>query len=272
MAVTAFEPIPSRTAEISLSRGLRRTSLSEWTKLRTLRSTWITMAVAVISAIALALIATASDVNRWDEMSAAESETFDPVSKSLVGVLLAVLVLGALAVRSVTSEYSTGMIRVTFAATGERTRILLTKATLLFVLTVAVAFFANLASFVLGQRILHSENVDVGLNDPGVWRSIIAGALSVGLVTVVAVGLAALVRRTAAANIALSLVVVGGQLVGQALPQSSRRILPSSVIESTVSTRDGSDLVRPWTAVAVLGIYAVVSLAAAAIALERRDV
>ena len=272
MAVTTFEPIPGRTTEISLSRGLRRTSLSEWTKLRTLRSTWITIAVAVVSAIGLAVIASASDMNRWDEMSAAERADFDPVSTSLVGVLLAVLVLGALAVRSVTSEYSTGMIRVTFSATGERTRILFIKAALLFVLTTVVALFANVVSFALGQRILSSEGVDVGFDHPGVTRSIIAGALAVGLVAVVAVGLATLVRRTAAANIALSLVVVGGSLIGQAFPQSSRRVLPSSVIESTVSVREGSDLVEPWTAVAILGIYAVLSLAAASVALTRRDV
>jgi hypothetical protein len=164
------------------------------------------------------------------------------------------------------------MIRVTFSATGERTRILLAKAALLFGLTTFVALFANLASFALGQRILSSEDVDVGFNHPGVSRSIVAGALAVGLVAVVAVGLASLVRRTAAANIALSLVVVGGSLVGQAVPQSSRRVLPSSVIESTVSVRDGSDLVRPWTAVGILGIYALVALVAASIALERRDV
>jgi ABC-2 type transport system permease protein len=88
---------------ISLSRGLRRTSPSEWSELRTLRSAWITNAEDAVSTMMLALVAFAYDTNRWGEMSAAERDMFDPVSKSLVGVLLAALVLGALAVQSVIS-------------------------------------------------------------------------------------------------------------------------------------------------------------------------
>ena len=89
---------------------------AEWTKFRTLRSTWLTLGISVVATLALGVVATASDVRQWDDMSSAQKVSFDPTSTSLVGVLFGALVLGALGVRTITGEYATGMIRSTAAA------------------------------------------------------------------------------------------------------------------------------------------------------------
>ncbi len=47
-------------------------------------------------------------------MGVKQRADFDPTSSALIGVLFAALIFGALAIRSMTSEYTTGMIRVTF--------------------------------------------------------------------------------------------------------------------------------------------------------------
>ena len=49
-------------------------------------------------------------------------------ARSMIGLLFAAVVLGALAVRTITAEYSTGMIRATFAARPARRAVLAAKA------------------------------------------------------------------------------------------------------------------------------------------------
>ena len=55
-------------------------------------------------------------MSQWHTMTAQQRQLFDPASASMSGVMIAAVVLGALAVRTVTAEYSTGMIRATFTA------------------------------------------------------------------------------------------------------------------------------------------------------------
>jgi ABC-2 type transport system permease protein len=71
----------------------------------------------------------------------------------MAGVMIAAVVLGALAVRTVTSEYSTGMIRATFTAMPARHLVLAAKAATLAAFAFPVALLCNVAGFELGQQI-----------------------------------------------------------------------------------------------------------------------
>ena len=85
---------PVRTSTIS------RTLKSEWTKLRTLPSTWRTAAMAVTLSIGLGAVLCISQANQWATMTAAQRATFDPTACSLGGFfLVGAVLLGALAVR-----------------------------------------------------------------------------------------------------------------------------------------------------------------------------
>ena len=78
-------------------------------------------------------------------------------------------------------------------------------------------------------------------------------------------------RRTAVATTALSLVLIGGALFGQFLPAGFRQYLPETATQAVVTVHRSAGLLRPATALAVLGVYAAVALWAASIRIARRD-
>ena len=87
----------------------RRIVRAEWTKLRTLPSTWRTAVLTMVMAIGFGVAVAFSEAGQWHTMTAQQRQVFDLASASMVGVMIAAVVLGALAVKTVTSEYSTGM-------------------------------------------------------------------------------------------------------------------------------------------------------------------
>src|ERR1700720_2037519 len=97
---------PMTTAPSARAATISRTLKAEWTKLRTLRSTWRTVAGALAVSIGLGAAIVASQVSQWDTMTAKQRQVFDATSTSMISVLFAAVVLGALAVRTITSEYT----------------------------------------------------------------------------------------------------------------------------------------------------------------------
>jgi ABC-2 type transport system permease protein len=245
---------------------------AEWTKFRTLRSSWLTLAISVVAGVALGAVATASDARSWDEMSAVQQAEFDATSTSLVGVLFGALVLGALGVRSITAEYATGMIRSTAAAVPRRARVLGAKALIVAASAFVVALTSNVAGFAVGQRILRSKDVQASFTDSSSIGAIAAGAAAVTAFAIIGLGIGTIVRRAAVANIVIALVVIGGQLFGSAMPMSAQKYLPFSALQASVTVRRADDLLARLPAVGVLTAYAAVTVAVAAYLLGRRDV
>ena len=102
---TPARPVPAA----SISRTLKvRILKAEWTKLRTLPSTWRTAVLTLALGIGFSVAVALSQISQWHTMTAQQRQVFDPTSASLSGVMIAAVVLGALAVRTVTAEYSTG--------------------------------------------------------------------------------------------------------------------------------------------------------------------
>ena len=191
---TTTLPAPSFTVTSDASP--RAAALrAEWTKLRTLRSVWMTMAVAVVASVTLAALSAGSNARDWKDMPVDEQLAFDPVAVSLIGVLFGALVLGALGVRTMSSEYSTGMIRSTAAAIPRRTRFLWSKVIVVAGTTFLVAMIANVAGFVIGQAALRGEGLDVSITADGSIDAIVAGAVAVSAFAVIGVGLATIVKR-----------------------------------------------------------------------------
>ena len=244
---------------------------AEITKFRTLRSTGLTMLIAIVAAVALSLLNTLSDVRSWDEMSSAERLEFDPASTSLVGVLFGALVLGALGVRTITAEYSTGMIRTTLAAVPQRLHVVVAKLLVVGVTSSAVALAANLLGFTVGQAILDEEHVGVSLAAADSVTAIVLGAAAVGAFAALGLGVGVIVRRAALANIMIALVVVGGQLVGTAMPSTSQRFLPSNALQATVTINRTPELLAPLPALGLVAIYAATAISTALVIISRRD-
>src|SRR5713226_8544973 len=100
---------------------------SEWTKLRTVRSTMWTLGAIVVLGIGLSAIATAETTSHWSTMSFDSRASFDPTQTSLIGIFFAQLVIGILGVLAMSSEYGTGTIRATLAAAPRRPKVLAAK-------------------------------------------------------------------------------------------------------------------------------------------------
>jgi hypothetical protein len=262
------------TASASLARTpkIRRALKAEWTKLRTLPSTWRTVVMATVISIALGTILCVSQVHAWSTMTAQQRLIFDPTACSLFGVVfVGAVLLAALGVRAVTAEYVTGMIRSTFTASPTRRLVLAAKAAVTAAFVFPVALLAAVVSFEVGQRIFAGKHLQVTLGHPGVLRAVVFGALAVSLIAIIGVGLGGLIRHTAAATTALVLVIVGGVTLGQLLPAGLRQYVPGTALEAAVTVNHSAGLLRPGAAIAVLGVYAAIVLVAASMRIAHRD-
>ena len=257
---------PERTSPYS------RILKSEWTKLRTLTSTWRTAVAAVSISVVLGAVLCISQANQWPTMTAAQRATFDPTACSLGGFfLVGTLLLGALAVRSVTAEYSTRMIRSTFTATPNRRLVMGAKAGVTAAFVFPVALLGVVLSFGVGQRVFTGKHLQASFGSPGVLQALVFAALGVSLVAIIGVGLGGLIRHTAGATTALVLVIVGGTMVGQFLPAGLRQYLPGTALEAAVTVHWSAGLLKPDTAIIVLGAYAGIALVAASLRVTNRD-
>ena len=101
---------------------------SEWIKLRSVRSTYLTLLFAAAAAVGIGYLVAHAKATHWATMPAAARAAFDPVSDSFTGLGLAQLAFGALGVLVISSEYTTGLIRTTVAAVPRRRAVLAAKA------------------------------------------------------------------------------------------------------------------------------------------------
>ena len=174
---------PARTPRI------RRIAKAEWTKLRTLPSTWRTVVMAMVISVALGAILCVSQAQQWSKMTAGQRQMFDPTACSLFGIVfVGAVLLAALGVRAMTAEYVTGMIRSTFAATPTRRRVLAAKAGVTAAFVFPVALLTAVVSFEVGQRVFTGKHLEVSFAHPGVLQAVVFGALAVSLIAVIGVG------------------------------------------------------------------------------------
>ena len=249
---------------------IKRHLKGEWTKLRSLPSTWRTAAFAAVMAIGFTAAVDLAQLSRHS-MTAQQYKSFDATSASLFGVIIAATLLGALAVRTVTAEYATGMIRTTFSAMPTRRLVIAAKAATVAAFVLPVALLVDIAAFALGQQIFTGDHLQVALSHPGVPRAIVFGAVAASLVAIIGVGLGGVIRHTAAATTTLTMIIVGDVILGQLLPAGLRQYLPGTAAQAAITVHRSAGLLTPNAAIAVLGAYAAIALAAALIRVAHRD-
>jgi hypothetical protein len=264
---TSREHVP--VAPVTQVRVLR----SEWIKMRSLRSTTLTLLAAIVAMIALAWIVGAATNSHWTRMSLIERLRFNAVDRSLAGVHLAQLAIGVLGVLMISREYATGMVRATLSAVPRRLPVLWAKASLYAVVTFVLMFGSSLVAFLVGQHFLGSHGTD--LSAPHAWRSIFGTAGYLTAVALLAVALGFIIRSTAggiATLFGLLLVLPG---IGLLLPTDWQAhtvpYLPSNAGEAFYSAAPEPTALSPGTGLLVLVIWLVVAVAAAAVLLKRRD-
>jgi ABC-2 type transport system permease protein len=259
----------------SLGALLRAVTRSEWTKLRTVRSTIWALVFTMVSIVGLGALFTALEVSRWSRRSLAEATGFDPLLYSLAGINLAQLSIGVLGVLVMTTEYATGAIKLTFGATPQRSLVLAAKVTAFSAVVASVSLASCLSAFLLGQAILGPEHEGVSLTDPGVLRAVVGGAAHLVLLGAIAVGVGALLRHTAAAVAVLFavLLIIPGLVTLLPSPWNDTitKYLPSSAGVAMSAVVRFPNLLSPLGGLVVLLAYTAVTLAVAGFVLVRRD-
>ncbi|MCX5425426.1 ABC transporter permease [Streptomyces sp. NBC_00078] len=255
----------------------RRVLSSEWAKLWSLRSTWITLGLGLLFLVAFGLIAASRyksgiDSGDIDKHFAASTA----VSLSLFGTNFAQLALGVLGVLVTAGEYSTGMIRSTLAAVPRRLPVLWSKAAVFGVVALVAATLGAFVAFAFGSRIVSGTPAAMGLTHEGVLRSLLGAGLYLGLVGVIGTALGALLRSVAGGISVLvaTLMLIPGLI--SLLPSSWQDdigpYLPSNAGESMFALTHDATSLSPTAGLLVFLGWTVLALAGAAYRLVRSDV
>jgi ABC-2 type transport system permease protein len=280
MAAIASQARPGPGPTVRPRAGLAGTLRSEFTKIRSVRSTYWTLFLMVVAGIAWSVAYCAGQASHWSATPAQERVGFDPTQASVVGVaLLGQLVIVVLGTLSITSEYSTGMIRTSLTVMPRRATLYCAKAAVFTVVALVIAFLTSFTSFFIGQALLTSTHVSATLSQPDVLRAVTGAALYVGLCGLFAFGLGAILRSTAGAmTAAYGLLFLVPQLA-KALPGAwyadLDRWLPGgdvvNAITGTQNVNDNPHVFSAWGEFAVFGGYTVILLALGAVLFRKRD-
>jgi ABC-2 type transport system permease protein len=270
--MTSAATTPEATARATARAG--DLVAAEWIKLRSLSSTYLVLLAAVITAFGIGLLVCNTDASNWASLPSAHRFTIDPMADCFVGFSVAQLIFAAVGVLTMTGEYSSGLIRTTFAAVPPRGAVLAAKAAVVSAVTFAVGLVTALASFAAGQAIFSRQHIGISISHPGAVRAIIAAALFLVAVSLTGLALGVLIRNAAGA---LTAVVVLLFLGPSFLHGTSRWVidianaLPANGIRRLVSLHPWPNAPSVTEAVIIIVVYPVVTLAAAAYVIHRRD-
>lgn len=258
--------------------GFGHVLLSEWTKIRSVRSTvWSLILLVVITLGITGLIAGITDA-QWSKIGAASRATIlsDPVSGIITpGMQFGQLTIIVLGVLVISSEYSTGAIRSTLLAVPARTPVLAAKCAVFGAVVLVIGEIVMLASFFLGTAIL-SAHLHVSLGAPGVARAVTGGGLYLTVLGLFALAIGAIVRHTAASITGVIAFVIVLEPLSQLIPGTWGRhihdYLPTSAGRLITQTVPASgQVVSAWGGFGIFCLWTAALLAAAIILLVRRD-
>ena len=248
---------------------------SEWVKMRTLRSSWLIIAIAIVSLVGVGLAISWSTVNDWTHMRSRERAHFNPLADPLAGFYLAQLAIGVLGVLLIASEYSGGMIRASLAAVPKRLPMLWAKLVVFVTATFVTMLPVVIVTFFVCQRMLSARHIQTTWSTPNVARTVIGIGLYLTVVAALAIGLGAIVRNVAGAIGVFVGVILVLPVVATALPATwanrTNKWLPSNAGQALLSIGSESTTLSPWRGFAVFCGYAALAVVAAAVLLRRRD-
>lgn len=249
----------------------RNAARMEWIKLRSLRSSWWTLAITVAGAVAIGVVVGVNTRNAAGDLT----------NNALAGMVPGLLLAGVLGVLTMTGEYTSGMIRSTLAAVPRRPMLLAAKAAVLGAVMLAAGEAATFISFFAGGLALRHGIAAPSLSQPGVLRAVVLSGMSFCLIGLLGLGLGAMIRHTAAAvGVLVGVVYVVAQFIG-ALAHTAAGYMPILIVANSLSTTKPEScaggaagclhFLSAWAGLAVLCGYAAVALAVGGWLLVHRD-
>ncbi len=259
--------------------GFGRLLRSEWTKIRSVRSTLWSLFAFVVVAIGFSVLVAAVISHDWNAPGNHPNHArllTDPTEVIFgTGFGLGQLAICVLGVMVITTEYTTGAIRASLLAVPKRIPMLAAKAVVWTVLDLVVSTITVFAVFFLSTSILRSH-VSVTLGQPGVLKATIGGILYLGVLGLFALAIGGLIRHTAAAIlIVLGMVLVVPPLVSLIPGTIANHIhgyLPTVAGALVAQTgQQPGDVLSGWQGFGVFCAWTAVLLVACGWLLVRRD-
>jgi ABC-2 type transport system permease protein len=248
---------------------------SEWTKLRSLRSTWITLGAMAVLTVGLAG-AVGYGMHRSIQGGEPAPSVAETVGAAFLPIDFFVLVLGVFGVLQMSGEYGTGLIRATLTAVPRRLPVLAAKAVVQVAVTGPVMVAVSLASFLAFVAFLGGGT---SLGDPGLPGAIAGAAACPVLMGLLGLGIGTMLRNTAGAITTLvAVLLVVPALLGPAMPGDREdqimKYVPTIAGQAMYRVDGGGgpfETLSPGASAAVLVGWVVLMLAGGAAVLRRRD-
>ena len=248
---------------------------SEWTKFRSVRSTYWTFLVAIVLGIGLSALVCGISAAHYQTDPTIRFD-WNPVQRSLRPEwFLAQLAFAVLGVMTVTSEYSTGMIRTSLAAVPKRTSMMLAKLLVFGVAALVIGEAISVTAFSLGQALIHGQAPSASFAQHDVLRVVLGAGLYLLFIGLLGSAFAILVRHAAA-----GIAVVVGMLfilpgIAEALPtswsQPIEKYWPTNAGQQIMSIHRDAHTLSAWAGFAEFVAFTALVIAVSIYLLERRD-
>jgi ABC-2 type transport system permease protein len=247
---------------------------AEWTKIWTLRSTVAALAATFVVTVGLSYLVALSFRSSLPTLPPERRATFDPLFPTFYPLTLSQLAIVVFAVLVVANEYSTGTIHLSLAAVPRRGVFYGAKLVAAILPIVGITLLTVPAGFAAAQAGLGPYGVS--FDDAGVGTAVAGACLYLPLISLVAMGVATLLRTpTRGLGVLIPLLFIGAQglgnvpgikIVTQYLPDQAGTVI-MHITGPPGSSRDYG----PWTGVGILALWAVVALVAGYLTLRKRD-
>ncbi|MEU0987331.1 ABC transporter permease [Streptomyces sp. NPDC005953] len=290
--ISVLDEVPARLPVRGASARFRHLLGAEWIKFWSLRSTYWVLGVGALIVIGINVNSAASNADRLAHQTLRPPERpgfadrpaflFDPLTTAFVDPAWQLFMVIAATVGAIVvfGEYSSGLIRATFAAVPDRQAVIAAKVTVVSVVMLALGVIVSGTSFGVSQMLLR----DVGglsLGDPGAVRAVAAAALLAPLCALVGMAVGAAVRHAAGSVvtvIALLLLVPAlfqgeryrwAKEIGNAMPLSAWERLVTNPARAHDLGKYPLTVTEAWI---VYGAWVTAAVATAVLVVRRRDV
>jgi ABC-2 type transport system permease protein len=275
MTTTTLDRPATATVDDSIKVTQARVVVSEWIKMRSLRSTVWTLLITIGITIGFGLLIALVFHSNWSHMRPGERARFDPIEMPLRGVFFAQLAIGVLGALMITGEYSTGMIRATMSAVPKRLPVLWAKLAVFTAVAAVTMLISTFAAFLIAQAIFGPTAPHTTLSAPHALRAVVGAGLYLTGVGILGLAIGFIIRNTAGAIATVVGIVLLLPLIDEALPDSWNAHfvgwLPSNAGQQLMTLHPDPHMLAPWNGFALFVGYLVAAVVAAAIVVKRRD-
>ncbi|MEW1806872.1 ABC transporter permease [Pseudarthrobacter sp. NPDC080039] len=290
-STSPHEPAPSFSAPVHFG-GRRsqpgptffRVLNSEIIKFRSLLSTLILLASTAVVMVGFGAL------SAWGTGQFTDAATRDPqaagrmaaqggdlaVSAPTSGIAFAQLILGSLGVLLMSSEFTTGMARSTFAAVPKRLPAFAAKLVVVMVTSFAVTAVSIWVAGMVAVPILDNYGLKLDLGSSQSAKLLLVNSIYVAAVAAIGMALGTLLRNSAGGIMSLVGIFFVAPIAFQLIPgdffKEARKYLPGNTVDPVAAAQHVPDTLEAWQAGLVLGAWVVIPVLLAAVLLKRRDV